>query len=105
MQDLLKDYIKQETSNERILSLPNFWKDILTTRLPSEEKSLVEGHLSHCQICQDALKAMDGLRHLIKDPVDELDRKENFYRVWQKIEREIQQEEKLGMEGIAQALV
>ena len=59
-----------------------------------EEKNLVESHLSHCQICEDALKAMDRLRHLIKDPVDELERKENFYRVWQGIERGIQQEEK-----------
>ena len=59
-----------------------------------EERSLVGGHLSNCQTCQDALKSMEGLRHLIKAPVDELDQKENFYWVWQKIEREIQSKEK-----------
>jgi hypothetical protein len=60
-----------------------------------EEKNLVDGHLSRCQTCQDALRTMVDLSHLIKDPVDELDRKENFSRVWQRIERGIQPEEKL----------
>ncbi len=59
-----------------------------------EERTLVEGHLSQCQACQDALKAMDGLRHLVKDPVDRLDQEENFHWVWQRIEREVQREEK-----------
>jgi anti-sigma-K factor RskA len=37
---------------------------------------------------------MEGLRHLIKAPVDEADQMENFYWVWQKIEREIQSKDK-----------
>ena len=61
-----------------------------------EERSLVESHLQDCPSCQDDLKAMEGLRCLMKTPVDEADSKENFYWVWQKIEREIQQEETLG---------
>lgn len=60
-----------------------------------EERSLVENHLQGCPSCQEGLKAMEGLRYLIKTPVDEADPKENFYWVWQKIERAIQQEEKL----------
>ena len=61
-----------------------------------EEKRLVEDHLSCCQTCQDALKSMEGLRLLIKTPVDEIEQAENFYRVWQKIEKEIRSEEKPG---------
>jgi hypothetical protein len=61
----------------------------------AEERSLVEAHLPGCPSCQEGLKTMEGLRHLIKAPVDEADRKENFRWVWQRIEREIQQEERL----------
>lgn len=59
-----------------------------------EEKSLVEGHLPYCQACQDALKSMEGLRHLIKAPVDDADQRENFYWVWQRIEKEIHPKDK-----------
>jgi anti-sigma factor RsiW len=59
-----------------------------------EERSVVESHLQDCSSCQDSLKAMEGLRHLIKAPVDEAYRKEDFYWVWQKIEREIRQEKR-----------
>jgi anti-sigma-K factor RskA len=58
-----------------------------------EERTMMEGHLSQCQACRDVLTAMDGLRHLIKDPVDKHDQEENFHWVWQKIEREIQRKE------------
>lgn len=64
--------------------------------LADEERALVENHLQDCPSCREELKAMEGLRRLMKTPVDEADSKENFYWVWQKIEREIQQEEKLG---------
>ena len=60
-----------------------------------EERSLVEVHLADCRTCQAALTAMEGLRYLIKAPVEEADRKESFPWVWQKIEREIQREERL----------
>jgi len=59
-----------------------------------EERSLVEGHLSDCRTCQAALTAMEGLRYLIKAPVEEADQKESFPWVWQKIERGIQLKEK-----------
>ena len=59
-----------------------------------EERTIVEGHLPHCKACQDVLEGMEGLRHLIKDPVDRLEKEENFHGVWQKIERGIQREEK-----------
>ena len=59
-----------------------------------EERSTVETHLQDCQACRETLEAMEGLRHLVKTPVDEADRKEDFYWVWQKIEKRIQQKEK-----------
>ena len=60
-----------------------------------EEKSLVETHLHICPPCQKALEAMEGLRHLIKAPVEEAAQEENFYWVWQRIERETRPREKL----------
>jgi len=59
-----------------------------------EERAIVEGHLPECPACRESLKAMEGLRDLIKAPVDEADRKEDFYWVWRKIERETRQEER-----------
>ena len=60
-----------------------------------KEKLLVEGHLQDCSACQDALKSMEGLRTLIKTPVEEAAEKEDLPWVWQKIEREIRSQEKL----------
>ena len=59
-----------------------------------EERSTVEAHLHDCQACRETLETMEGLRHLVRAPVDEVERNEDFYWVWQKIEREIQQDEK-----------
>jgi anti-sigma factor RsiW len=59
-----------------------------------DERTIVEGHLARCQACRDTLQAMDGLRHLVKDPVDRMEQKESFHWVWQRIEREVQREEK-----------
>ena len=55
-----------------------------------EERAGFETHLHGCSACRDRLKAMEGLRHVLKAPVDEVYRKEDFYRVWQRIERGIQ---------------
>ena len=60
-----------------------------------EERSHAETHLAHCTTCQDTLKSMEGLRYLVKAPVDKADQRENFYWVWQRIEREIQPKDKL----------
>ena len=60
-----------------------------------EEKLLMEGHLQECPGCRDALKSMEEFRTLIKAPVEEATRKEDFPWVWQKIERGIRQQEKL----------
>jgi len=54
-----------------------------------EERLLVEGHLQDCLACRNALRSMEELRTLIKVPVEEAVRKEEFPWVWQKIEREI----------------
>ena len=58
-----------------------------------EERAGMESHLRGCSACRDHLKAMEGLRHALKAPVDEACQKEDFYRVWQRIERGTQQEE------------
>ncbi len=59
-----------------------------------EEKLLVEGHLQECSGCRDELRSMEELRSLMKVPVEEAARKEDFPWVWQKIEREIRQQKK-----------
>jgi hypothetical protein len=60
------------------------------------EKLLVEGHLQDCSACRDALTSMEGLRVLIKSPVEEAVQQEDFPWVWQKIEREIRLQKKGG---------
>jgi len=59
-----------------------------------EERFLVEGHLQDCQACRDVLKSMEELRTLVRVPVEEAVRNEDFPWVWQKIEREIRLQEK-----------
>jgi len=54
-----------------------------------EERLLVGGHFQDCLACRNALRSMEELRTLIKVPVEEAVRKEEFPWVWQKIEREI----------------
>jgi hypothetical protein len=54
-----------------------------------EERFLVEGHLRNCLACRNALRSMEELRTLIKVPVEEAVRKEEFPWLWQRIEREI----------------
>jgi len=58
------------------------------------ERLFVEGHLQGCPACRDALTSMEGLRTLIKAPVEEATQQEDFPWVWQKIEREIRLQEK-----------
>jgi hypothetical protein len=60
------------------------------------EKLLVEGHLQDCSACRDSLTSMEGLRELIKSPVEEAVQQEDFPWVWQKIEREIRLQKKGG---------
>ena len=59
-----------------------------------QEKRFVEDHLQDCQACQDELRSLEELQTLLKVPVDEAARQEDFAWVWQKIEREIQDREK-----------
>ncbi len=59
------------------------------------ERLLVEGHLQSCPACRDALTSMEGLRTLIKTPVEEATQQEDFPWVWQKIEREIRLQQKV----------
>jgi anti-sigma factor RsiW len=59
-----------------------------------EERLLVERHLRACSACRDALKSMEGLKALIKAPVEEAVEKEDFHWIWQKIEREIRSQAK-----------
>ncbi len=57
--------------------------------LMDEERLLVDGHLRNCLACRNALRSMEEVRTLVKAPVEEAVRKEEFPWVWQKIEREI----------------
>ncbi len=59
-----------------------------------EERTLVENHLIECLSCQERLKFMGFLREAIKKPAEEALEKETFPWVWEKIEREIQKEQK-----------
>jgi anti-sigma factor RsiW len=58
-----------------------------------KERLLVESHLQSCLPCRDALMSMEGLRTLIKSPVEEAVQQEDFPWVWQKIDREIRSQE------------
>ena len=58
-----------------------------------KERVSIETHLSGCSACRNRLKAMEGLRHLLRAPVDEMGQGEDFYRVWQRIEKGIEREE------------
>jgi len=58
-----------------------------------EERSGIETHIEDCSACRDRIKTMEGLRNLLKSPVDEVEQKEDFSRVWLRIERGIQPEE------------
>ena len=60
-----------------------------------KERLLVESHLQDCLACRGVLTSMEDMRTLIKVPVEEAVREEDFPWVWQKIEREIRSHEKL----------
>lgn len=60
-----------------------------------KERLLVEAHLKNCSACRDALTSMEGLKTLIKAPVEEAAQQEDFFWVWQKIDREIRSQEKV----------
>ena len=61
-----------------------------------QETSLVETHLRDCVSCRETLRSMGDLRDLMKAPVEEATRKEDFPWVWQNIQKEIRTEEKAG---------
>lgn len=60
----------------------------------SEEKLMVETHISSCPTCQDSLKSISYLRELLKRPVEESIEKEDFPLLWQRIEKQIRLKEK-----------
>jgi len=59
-----------------------------------KESLLVKQHLQDCSACRNVLTSMEELRKLIKVPVEEAARVEEFPWVWQKIERQIRHPEK-----------
>ena len=62
----------------------------------AEERSSVAVHLQGCPACRNALRMMEEMGRLIKAPVDEAEQEEDFSRVWQRIEKGIQQGERAG---------
>jgi hypothetical protein len=59
-----------------------------------EESSLINEHLTGCISCRETLRSLVELRDLVKAPVEEAAREEDFPWVWQKIERETRLQEK-----------
>ena len=59
-----------------------------------QEKALVEDHLRECRACHQALKAMEDLRILVKAPVEEAARREDFPWMWQRIQNEMTSQER-----------
>ncbi len=78
--------------NDSCLSVSKLLEKYFDLEVVGEERLLVEGHLRNCLACRNALRSMEELRTLIRVPVDEAVRKENFPWVWQKIEREIRKD-------------
>lgn len=81
---------------EACLSVSKLLEKYFDQEVRDNEKSLVEGHLRNCADCRNALRSLEELRALIKSPVEEAIREEDFPWIWQKIEREIRKtQEKL----------
>lgn len=59
-----------------------------------KERFVVEEHLPGCPTCQDVFKSMEGIRDVMKSPVEEAVQREDFQWVWQNIHREIRLEER-----------
>ncbi len=81
---------------ETCASISELLEKYFDGEVTGEEESLVTSHLQECPSCQNVLRSMEDLRHVIKAPVDQAEEKENFYWVWQKIERGIRQKEPSG---------
>lgn len=71
-------------------SISNLLEKFFDQEASEQEKVKVETHLRDCPICRQTLERMEGLRTLIRAPIDQASRNEGYPWVWQKIEREIQ---------------
>jgi len=72
--ELLEKYVDQEVTDQ--------------------ENTLVETHLLDCSSCRDDLKSLEELSNVMKVPLGEMGREEDFDRAWLKIKRGIRSEEK-----------
>jgi predicted anti-sigma-YlaC factor YlaD len=75
-------------------SVSKLLEKYLDQEVTDQEKALVEAHLFDCSSCRGALKSMEELSHVMKVPLDEIAREEEFDRVWLKVRREIRSERK-----------
>ena len=66
----------------------------LDQEVTEQEKALVEAHLVDCSSCRDELKSIVELSSVMKVPVEEMAREEDFDRTWLKIRRELRSEER-----------
>ncbi|NWG03000.1 MAG: zf-HC2 domain-containing protein [Syntrophaceae bacterium] len=78
------------------LSISELLEKYFDQEVTEGEKHLVENHLQNCPSCRDTLTSLEGLKSLIKAPVEKAAQEEDFPWVWQKIKREIQPQEKQG---------
>jgi hypothetical protein len=74
---------------DRCSSVSKLLGKYLDQEVTDRERALVESHLLDCRVCQSDLKSMEELGNLVKAPVEEAVRKEDFQRVWQNVQREL----------------
>ena len=84
----------EETMRDPCSSVSKLLERYSDKEVTAQERSFVEDHLSVCETCRNELRLMERLRDLVKTPVEEAMKKEEFPWVWQKIKRGIQSEEK-----------
>ncbi len=75
-------------------SISNLIERYFDREATDEERSLVEAHLLGCSTCQRTVSQIEKIRELTGVPAEEIAREEDFDRVWIKVKREIQQEER-----------
>jgi hypothetical protein len=86
----------EKKMKETCSSVSKLLEKYFDQEVTDNERVLAEGHLRDCADCRNALRSMEELRTLMRFPVEEAVREEDFPWVWQKIEREIRKgQEKL----------
>ncbi len=78
--------------NHSCSSIAHLLEKYFDRQATEEERSLVEKHLLACSLCDQRLRELEGLKQMIRGPVDQALQQETFPWVWEKIEKRLQQE-------------